>query len=321
MNLTKYRCAGAARSSIRLAAILGTALLTACVKPWGSFSLPLGASPKDLLSVSRLLSYSTPWELTTASKLNLVPLVSGMLVVGLIAGFSIPRQRMSLRVTAIVGRAKPDDGTDTHDDLLVKAGLRGLLGNDEGRLAQELENARRLADESKRTIEELEKRMGEVSAESKRTMEELEKRMGEVSAESKRTMEELEKSRGRGVQLETERDAMKRDLKEMTVELEGIRNNCERAVQQNAKTTEDLAESRAQVLEIKAERDALKEDQTRLNKELLQSQQARKILMDELLAARVSVSSLTSGLTEIKELVASGDAGGLESASLNQDPE
>jgi len=303
MNLTKYRCAGAARSSIRLAAILGTALLTACVKPWGSFSLPLGASPKDLLSVSRLLSYSTPWELTTASKLSLVPLVSGMLVVGLIAGFSIPRQRMSLRVTAIVGLAKPDDGTDSHDDLLVKAGLRGLLGNDEGRLAQELENARRLADESKRTIEE------------------LEKRMGEVSAESKRTMEELEKSRGRGVQLETERDAMKRDLKEMTVELEGIRNNCERAVQQNAKTTEDLAESRAQVLEIKAERDALKEDQTRLNKELLQSQQARKILMDELLAARVSVSSLTSGLTEIKELVASGDAGGLESASLNQDPE
>jgi len=303
MNLTKYRCAGAARSSIRLAAILGTALLTACVKPWGSFSLPLGASPKDLLSVSRLLSYSTPWELTTASKLSLVPLVSGMLVVGLIAGFSIPRQRMSLRVTAIVGLAKPDDGTDTHDDLLVKAGLRGLLGNDEGRLAQELENARRLADESKRTIEE------------------LEKRMGEVSAESKRTMEELEKSRGRGVQLETERDAMKRDLKEMTVELEEIRNNCERAVQQNAKTTEDLAESRAQVLEIKAERDALKEDQTRLNKELLQSQQARKILMDELLAARVSVSSLTSGLTEIKELVASGDAGGLESASLNQDPE
>jgi len=243
MNLPKYRCTRATHFSIGLAAILGTALLTVCVEPWSSFSLPVGAVPKRLLQANGVLAYSTPWGWTAASKSHLVPCVAGMLVVSLIAGFSLRRQHMSLHASAIIDRAGQNDDIDIHDDLLIKAGLRNLLGVQDNRMARELENKRRHADD-------------------------LEKRMNDICTQSERTMEELVKSREKAVKLEKERDAIKRDLTETTVELEEFRNTCERAVEQNAKTLEDLAKSRAQVLEMKAERDVMKKDIAKVTKEL-----------------------------------------------------
>jgi len=241
MNLPKYRYT--ARSSIGLVAILGAALLTAFVEPWRSFSLPLGPAPKELFSANGVPSYSSPWRLTAASKPHLVPSVVGMLVVSLVAGFGMRRQRMSSRATAIIDRAKHDDGIDCHDDLLVKAGLKNLLGGQDNRIARQLENTCRSADD-------------------------MERHINVISTKNDRTTEELLKSRESAVKLETERDAMKRELTEMTGELEEIRNTYETAVQQNAKALEDLAEFRAQVLDVKAERDTMKKDLAKVTEEL-----------------------------------------------------
>jgi len=69
-------------------------------------------------------------------------------------------------------------------------------------------------------------------------------------------------------------------------------------------------------IQLDEEKRRNEEAEAQLNKDLLQSEAARQYLMEELLSAKASVSSLTTGLAEIQELV--GDA--LEPASLDQAP-
>lgn len=266
--------ARAGRFSTCLAVVLGSGAITCAFGPPRTFSLVHGPSSKvapatdeTLAGSSKFLAlgYSAISQERPAGYQVHSPLSAvGILVAATIAGFSYSyRHRRHTSLHA----ASADDEMD--DDLLIRAGLRNLLGAEENKIAAKLEKACQVAVDMERCMNDLE-------------------------VKNKVTMEELVDVRAHSQELEEERGSMIAELSEKTQELEQLQDSLSSVVEKSQKEVSELQS----ILETTEEAKKQSIEELQAAKDAVESAQMEKD------AVEVRASNLTVQLEDSERQLA-----------------
>jgi len=256
-------------------ALLGSAVLINCTTPWKAFTVMSSAVSKVLLPADGALTSASTLTGSRATGISQRPFIAsklhvtwfgvGVLIAGGIAGATRRRRFVS-------ARAASADDLGENDDLLVQAGLRNLLGTEENRMAQKLEEACVI-------------------------QADMERCMNDMDVKNKLTMEELVDSRAKALEMEVEQDGLKNKLSKATDELTELKNRYEKAIQ----------DSKKELSELKAELEAAKDANEQMVGELQTVKNALETMQTEKTAAESTCDELTAQVEKTEEAVAQAE--------------